>query len=208
MNDLINFSKIAYGLAGKRLLILIGLAALAGIFEGLGVSLFLPLLLGVKSDNTLNNLLIQGFSFAHVPYTFRSVLLFMVIFFFLRSAILIFKEIQTGKIISYLLVDLRCRLTSNLFDANYQFWLQKEQGYINNAVLREFELLILAFKNYASILISVRFYLGFRKCFGCCCASRSWCLDACVCLLCLPLVSASCVCLLCLRPGPADFVRV
>ena len=157
MNDLISFSKIAYRLAGKRLLVLIGLVALAAIFEGLGVSLFLPLLLGVDADNTLNQLLSSGFSAVHLPYTFRNVLVFMVLFFFLRSTVLILKECHTGKIISYLLVDLRCRLTRQLFDASYEYMLKKEQGYVNNAIMREFDLLLLAFKTYASILVSLGF---------------------------------------------------
>ena len=54
MKDLLTFTKIAYRWVGYRLLILLALMTVAAILEGLGVSLFLPVLMGVEEDNQVN----------------------------------------------------------------------------------------------------------------------------------------------------------
>lgn len=159
MKELFSFSKLAYHLVGFRLIVLIGLMAISAGFEGLGISLFLPLLMGADSDNVLNNAITSLFEQTGIPYVFENILICLVLFFFLRSAFLVIQESRVGKIIAHILVRLRCNLAKRVFQADYQYLINQEQGYINNAILREFDLLSLAFKTYSNILVSFAFVI-------------------------------------------------
>ena len=159
MRSLLSFSKIAYQLVGNKLLYLTVLMAIAVLFEGLGVSLFLPLLIGADADNELNQIFASGFKTVGVVYSFRSILLFMVFFSFLRSGFLILHGSYVARMLADFLVNLRCNLVRRIFQADSQYLMKKNIGYLNNAVVREFEGVAIAFKMYTHILIKVIFVL-------------------------------------------------
>lgn len=157
MKDLLTFTKIAFQWVGHRLFILLFLMMFAALLEGLGVSLFLPVILGVEEDNQVNNYLKPVFDAVGLPFTFRFILASMVIFFTLKSIFMVLQGSYVGKIVTRFLIDLRCKLTQEIFEADYQFLLNQKSGYLVNAVAKEFEGVMFVFRMYASILVKVIF---------------------------------------------------
>lgn len=157
MKDLLTFTRIAYQWVGHRLFILLFLMMIAALLEGLGVSLFLPVILGVEEDNQVNTYLKPVFDAVGLPFSFRVILASMVIFFTLKSIFMVLQGSYVGKIVTRFLVDLRCKLTQEIFEADYQFLLNQKSGYLVNAVAKEFEGVMFVFRMYASILVKVIF---------------------------------------------------
>ena len=85
MRDYLLFFRTAYRLAGPRLFYLIMLMVIAALLEGLGVSLFLPILVGVEAKNEINQSLSWAFEKLHIAFSFRNVLISMVLFFFMKN---------------------------------------------------------------------------------------------------------------------------
>jgi len=162
MKFFFTFTRTALGLLRIRLIYLIFLTTIAMFVEGFGISLFLPLLQGTKHDNTINSTMESVFETLHLPFEFRIILLVMVCFFFIKNGLLLVQDMYVARILSSLLVNLRCSLTKRLFQAEYQYLVTKSSGYLNNAITKEFELVTLAFKMYASIwvqLLSIVLYI-------------------------------------------------
>tara|TARA_B100001123_G_scaffold449395_1_gene614588 strand:+ start:89 stop:1849 length:1761 start_codon:yes stop_codon:yes gene_type:complete len=155
MKDLISFSKIARQFVGVKLYYLLFLVIAAALLQGLGISLMLPLLQGVESENEINKAISLVFGYLDLDYTFRSVLLLMTGFFFLRGYFLIYQARLLAKVIARLLVSLRCKESQRIFEADYQYLLKNDIGYLSNTVVREFEGVINGFKNYVNFMAGV-----------------------------------------------------
>ena len=76
---------------GWRLGLLFFMALLAGIAEGFGVSMILPLLESDidQSETTLGKLINGLFTLVDLPTTGTNILIILVVFFFLRAALFI-----------------------------------------------------------------------------------------------------------------------
>ncbi len=93
----------------------------------------------------------------NIEYSLVILLLFLVIFFLIRSFFLIIHGAYVAKIQADLLVKLRYQIISKIFKAKYKYLLQKGTGYLNNAVTVEFQHVSFAFKMFASVLIRTVF---------------------------------------------------
>lgn len=126
-------------------------------FEGMGISLFLPILQGEDGDSRITQIIRQIFGFFRIEYTLLYLLLFLVGFFFLRSILLVGQASLVGKIMSDLLVNLRCKIAEKIFQLDYQAFLKKSSGYLNNALIVEFEKAVFSFKMFSSLLVTILF---------------------------------------------------
>ena len=60
-------------------------------------------------------------------------------------------------LVSKILVRLRCETVKKLFKANYALYLTKDIGFLNNAIVTEFEQISFATKMFASVLMTLIF---------------------------------------------------
>jgi subfamily B ATP-binding cassette protein MsbA len=133
---------------------------LAAFFEGMGVTLLLPILqIGGAGDleNPVTGAVSTLFEKFHIEYSLNALLLILVIFFLIRSVFLLLHNTYVGKIQSDLLVKLRYDTISKVFNAKYRYLLQKGTGYLNNAITVEFQNVSFAFKMFASVLVKIAF---------------------------------------------------
>jgi len=154
---MLKFFKIYYRLVGKKLPLLVLLMLLAAFFEGLSISMFLPILHqgGGVEENEITRVASAMFARLNIEYSLVPMLVFLVTFFILRSMFLIWNISYTGKIKSQLLVDLRCNNVSRLFSSDYRYFLSKSTGYLNNAIVTEFGRVAGSFSSFAAILVSI-----------------------------------------------------
>ncbi|MFQ5714599.1 MAG: ABC transporter ATP-binding protein [Candidatus Scalinduaceae bacterium] len=157
MKQIITLLKFYYRLVGNKLFLLFFLMAAAVGFQALSVSLFLPILQGKDSDNKITQITGRIFDFLGLEYTLFYLLVFLVCFFFLRSIFLVGQTSLVGKIMADLLVNLRCKIAKNIFQMDYQAFLNKSSGYLNNALIVEFHKVVFSFKMFSNLMITILF---------------------------------------------------
>ncbi len=137
---------------GRRVYYLLTLAFIVGFVEGLGVTLFLPILQNGFGDDKISKVIKSVFDFFHIGFSFTIILVVILGVFILRSVFLIFYARYFGKVSSNLVVALRRKVLDKIFAADYVYLLKKEVGYINNAMVREIAYVVDAFYNLSSVL--------------------------------------------------------
>ncbi len=161
MAEFIRFVRFFYGLVGLRSVALLLLMGAAALSEVVAMSMFMPLLEQNDIDNQMGRAIARVFETIGLPYTFTSVLVLMIGFYFITSAFLILKTMYVARLVTGLLVDLRVRLVDRLFSADYQYFLKKDIGYLNNAVVVEYARVAFAFEDLADVLVGVVFAVAY-----------------------------------------------
>ncbi len=137
---------------GRRVYLLLVLIMAVGLTEGIGVTLFLPILQNGFGDDKLSRIIKFGFDIFRVEYSFVLILVFILIFFALRAAALLTYTRYFGKVSANLVVRLRREVFDKVFNTDYLYVLKKEVGFINNAIMREIEMVVDAFRTFSYVL--------------------------------------------------------
>ena len=142
---------------GWRLGVLFVLLLLAGFAEGLGVSMILPLLQTdiTKSDNTLSQILTEMFEFLDLNTNGPNILTLLVIFFFLRAALLIGQTWYQADLLSNHLTLMRGGLIRSILNANYLHLTKYQAGYLTNAIVREVQTVNAGLRNLIDLLVAL-----------------------------------------------------
>ncbi len=159
MKQIINLLKFYYELVGKKLFLLFFLMVAAVGFQGISISLFLPILQGEDSDSKIAQFTRKALGIFGFEYTLLNLLLLLVGFFFLRSIFLVGQASFVGKIMADLLVDLRCKISAKIFELNYQAFIKESIGYYNNVLTVEFPRVVISFKMFSSLMVTILFVL-------------------------------------------------
>jgi subfamily B ATP-binding cassette protein MsbA len=126
---------------GWRLGVLFSIALLAGIAEGFGVSMILPLLesdIG-QSETTLGKLIRALFNLVGLPTTGTNILIMLVVFFFLRAVLFIGQTWYQAGLLANHLSAIRGKLIRSIFNTDYVHLTKYDAGYLTNGVVREIE---------------------------------------------------------------------
>jgi len=137
---------------GRRIYCLLLLILLVGFVEGVGVTLFLPILQDGFGDDKLSRVLKFVFDFLRIEYSFVLILAFILVFFILWAAFLILYARYFGMVSADLVVTLRRDVFNKVFNTDYLYVLKKEVGFINNAIIREIEHVVDAFRTFSYVL--------------------------------------------------------
>jgi len=137
---------------GRRIYYLLILTTLIGFAEGIGVTLFLPVLQNGFKDDKLSRALGFVLDALHLKYSFVLILAFILFFFILRGTFILFYAWYFGTIAANLIIDLRRDFLDKIFKADYVYILKKELGYINNTIVREIACVVDAFSTYSSVI--------------------------------------------------------
>jgi len=138
---IINSFKLFASQIGWRLGILFLIALSAGIAEGFGISMILPLLesdIG-ESETTLGKLIRGLFNLVELPSTGTNILAMLVVFFFLRATLLIGQTWYQAGLLANHLSLIRVKLIRSIFKTDYSHLTKYDAGYLTNGVVREIE---------------------------------------------------------------------
>lgn len=122
---------------GHKIYLVFALILIVGFFEGIGITLFLPILQNGFGNDRLSHILKSIFDFLHIGFSFKGVLGFIVVFFILRGITFVRFAKFFGKVCADLVISLRSKVLKGVFSARYIYLLKKEMGYINNIMGRE-----------------------------------------------------------------------
>jgi ATP-binding cassette subfamily C protein len=122
----------------------------AGLLEGFGLSLLLPLLsfaippqageqitrTGMESSK-LERLVADLFAFLNLSLSIENILIVILITTALKSAAIIVSRRQTGYTVARIATDLRLELLRSMIAAKWEYYLQERMGAHNSAMLIE-----------------------------------------------------------------------
>lgn len=153
MEDVIRYFRQFRKFIGRKIYFVLFLMLIVGFAEGVGVTLFLPVLQDGFGNDKLSQVLKFVFDSLHISYSFAITLIFILAFFILRAIFVIFYGRYLGRLLANLRIELRRKMLDKVFTADYLYLLfKKELGYINNALIREITRVVDAFKNFAEVL--------------------------------------------------------
>jgi ABC-type multidrug transport system fused ATPase/permease subunit len=141
-----------------RLFLAFGLSMLVAFFDGLGLTLFLPLLQmldgGESSAEGLGQLafVVEGLEGVGIPISIVSVLLVMVGFFCLKGLVKFWEGAYRTYLRRYYVKRLRYLTINNLSRYSYKSFVLSDSGRIQNTVSGEMERVVQGFTNYLNFL--------------------------------------------------------
>src|SRR5690554_2087176 len=167
------FSSFAYfyKYLRYRIFIMLLLSILIGLLDGLGLTMFLPLLQmadggTATSGEGLGNLgfIVEGFNSMGIELNIKVALLMLFIFFSLKGVIVYIASIYKVKINQFFVSTLRINLTKLFTRYSFRAFVTSDIGRIQNSFTGEIGRVSGAYRNYsecAQQLVMVLVYLGF-----------------------------------------------
>ena len=150
-----------YKYLGKKLFVVILLSILVGVLDGVGLTMFLPLLeiadgSKVANENSLGNLrvLIDFFKAFGFELNLKVILLFLFFFFLLKGIITYFFNIYKARVSQSFVAFMRLNLTSLFSNYRYESFLKSNVGQIQNSFTSEVSRVTSAYINYVSVIQS------------------------------------------------------
>jgi len=171
---LIHYYKVFKEHAGKKLPTLILIVVFTGLLEGLGISMFIPLLsegnVTSADQYAVSGILYGILSFFGISPDFTPVLLFILGVFLLRGVLQLGSQALSAHITATLTRNLRENLVSLLMRTNYPNFLRMDTGFLANLVTKESDRAVASFNHYANTLASL-VHVGV---YGAVCMMISW----------------------------------
>jgi len=151
-----NFRLFAAQL-GWRLWLLFLALLLAGIAEGFGVSMILPLLQsGIsESEDTLSRIIVGFFNLIDRPTTNENILTLLVIFFFVRAGLLIGQSWYQAALLSNHLTLMRSGVVRGVLNARYLHLTTYNVGYLTNAIVHEIQTVNAGVRNLIDLVVAL-----------------------------------------------------
>jgi ABC-type multidrug transport system fused ATPase/permease subunit len=164
----LSYFSLFYKLAQGKFVLLPILMIIAGLFDSVGIALFLPLFDQLDSGAPAEHPMLQSFTaFLEAVHlnTFAGVLFLIALIFFTKFLVTIIQEIAIRRVSRDLYRSLSMKLLSGIASADYaKMYLKTTAGYISNMLTREVKSFLSAFNHYVGIMVSVLYiivYLGF-----------------------------------------------
>jgi len=155
INSVLKYFIVFKGYAGVNLYILIIMVVVSGLFEGIGIGLILPVLNYSPETLPTDNFSRNVFSFINLlglPRTLWSLLLIMVIIFFMKGALMYLQVLFTTKITTGLSKKLRVSISNKYSRMSYIFFLNQTIGYFNNILTNEVDRTVSGLAKYCEII--------------------------------------------------------
>jgi subfamily B ATP-binding cassette protein MsbA len=149
--------KLFAGQLGWRLVVLFVLLLFAGLAEGFGVSMILPLLqsdIG-ESDNALSRIISGLFNLLAIPTHGTNILILLVIFFVIRAVLLVGQTWYQAVILSNHLSFMRGSLIRSVLKADYLHLTRYDAGYLTNAIVREVQAVNAGLRNLIDLMVAL-----------------------------------------------------
>ena len=149
-----NFRTL-YGYIGAKLLLLIGVIVLGGLFEGIGISAFLPIInIGGPADDNITKAFREFLAYVHVEPTLANLLLMLVLIFLAKGTVMLVQGIMLVKVHTGLTYSLRIMMIKKFGAMDYTYYSDTTTGYLNNIVTVEIERMIAAIMKFVIMLVN------------------------------------------------------
>ena len=156
MKEFLNSFQFFYRIIGNKIYISWVLLILATIFEGIGISLFYPILKnGVTGNDVISEKILLFLNYFNLGYSLTLMLKFILAVMFIRAFLSIIQRWYNAWLMSSMSASLQLQVLKGYFNADYTYFLNQRSGYMVNAIARELPLISSAYKMFSSILSSL-----------------------------------------------------
>src|SRR5690554_620777 len=167
------FSSFAYfySYLGYRIFLMLFLSILIGVLDGLGLTMFLPLLQMADGSSQVSSegmgsmgFVVEGIESLGIVLNIKTALLFMFGFFTLKGIIYYASLKFNVRILQFFVSSMRIKLTDLFTRYSFQQFVSSDVGRIQNSMTGEVARVSNAYKNFADSvqnLIMVMVYLSF-----------------------------------------------
>lgn len=154
-----------------RLFVLLGLNFLMVVMDGLGLTMFVPLLSladnpeGMSGDSSdLAQYTVQLFTWLHVPLNIVTMLSFILLIFLVKAVFSFFTMAYQTEVLQFFAKAIRVETTTGLGSLSYREFISTDVGRLHNTLSGESNLVAIACTNYLNTIKNVLIvivYLGF-----------------------------------------------
>ena len=129
-----------YSFLGYRIFVIVFLSVIVGLLDGLGLTMFLPLLQLVSESSTVDpdslgklRFLVDFFEMVNIPLNLTSIFCLMLILFFGKGLMLYVSGIYKVNVQQWFIKKLRVSLVKGLNRLSYKFFVNADFGRIQKA---------------------------------------------------------------------------
>lgn len=147
---------------GTRLFLVTGLIIIVGFLDGLGLSMFLPLLQMVDGSQSVNpgsfgqlRFIFDWISRLGLQLNLGVVLIFLCVFFLLKGIVVFIGNAYRVAVQKYFIKKVRIRMVNSLSNIGYKSFMSADVGRIQNTMGGEISRLALALTSYLQIVQNI-----------------------------------------------------
>lgn len=142
ISNLLQTARIAFSNYTKEIVAIIGMGFLSGILEGIGINAIIPLFSFVTGSSDMPTDIISRFIeklflFFNIPYRIEFLLIFILILFIVKAAVLLYSKYMVAKIHSLYIYDTRLRLYKETLQSNWSFLSKQKIGYLEKVLVND-----------------------------------------------------------------------
>ncbi|MFL2626674.1 MAG: ABC transporter ATP-binding protein, partial [Flavobacteriaceae bacterium] len=130
----------------------VALNVIVGLIDGLGISIFIPLIEMISSGENTNNskvkFIIDFFDYVNLNFNLINVLIFLLTVFFLKGLFKLLVSFYQVKIYQKFIRNIRINLIKLFNNIQYKFFTVQKVGHIQNSLTVEVNRLSVACRNY------------------------------------------------------------
>ncbi|MDO6439156.1 ABC transporter ATP-binding protein [Cyclobacterium sp. 1_MG-2023] len=147
-----------YQIVRGRLFIAFGLSMLVALMDGLGLTMFLPLLEmvdgGDASGEGMGKLgfILDGMGSLGIPITVSAILLIMAFFFILKGVLKFFEQYYSVLVRRFFVKKMRLSIVDLFEGYSFKNFIKQDSGRIQNTATGEIERILIAFNSYMYVL--------------------------------------------------------
>ncbi len=148
-----------YSFLGYRIFVIVFLSVIVGLLDGLGLTMFLPLLQLVSDSETVNpdslgrlRFLVDFFEVVNLPLNVISIFCLMLFLFFGKGLMLYISGIYKVNVQQWFIKNLRVSLVKGLNRLSYKFFVNADFGRIQNTLTGEINKISDAYSEYFTTL--------------------------------------------------------
>jgi subfamily B ATP-binding cassette protein MsbA len=156
LSTVVHYFKIFHEYAGDKLYVLCGVILLSGLFEGIGISLLLPVLNIDRPPEQLDNytkFIFSLFNALHIQPSIYSLLTLLFFVFLLKGIFFFLQNVVNVGITTTLAKNLRLKFCQKYALMNYQHYVGSSIGYLNNVVTTEVERGMFGFSKFIDMMV-------------------------------------------------------
>lgn len=158
LNKHFTYFRFFYSFLGHRLIVAFGLSMGVALMDGLGLTMFIPLLTlidgGIAPAEGLGKLsfVVNGLKALGIPFTLASILVLMMLFFIAKGAFRFMESYYRVRMRRFFTLRLRFQTIDRLSDLSYKTFVLSDSGKIQNTISGEMERVVAAWHGYRSVL--------------------------------------------------------
>ena len=144
---------------GRMIFVLVAVMLATGLTEGVGVTLFLPLLDQANVSGSSGGIIMDAytrlFDYLGIPLTLQAVLWSILIFALLKLALMVTQGTLAARIEAQFAARLRETAVAAYSRLDYRQYLEYDTGQLNNLLTMEIPRATFAFATYFNVLVSL-----------------------------------------------------